>query len=353
MSAPTMLAETRSGRVRVTAPDALLAELSTLVRPFVTLAADPDPGAELPSVRVTAGPPAGPGWRSEVLTSAYEPDRVLWVHDGRRAVALAAGSDGWAGQQLLRSVRHLLRWQAYAAGDLLLHGGLVRLDGRGVAFVGGKRSGKTSSILSALLTGAAEFVSNDDLTVGATADVPLSGYGSPRTVNVRTDALLALAATHPRLGALLTGPDHPTNGYAGRHRTDEALRDPGGAVLPGSVWVRAAELAAAVGCPLAAECPVDVLVLPSFDDTVGGPALTRLDRAAAAEALAPHVEREGTKYDPFLAAWFPHTDAARRRALLDRLLDEVPCYRLTQQLAGLAAGTALLRRELAVAPAAR
>ncbi|SBT41805.1 hypothetical protein [Micromonospora auratinigra] len=347
MTERTALARTRSGRVRVTAPSALLTELAGLVDPFVELVPDDGAAPELPSVRVDAGAPDGPGWRAEVLRSAYEPDRTLWVHEARRAVALTAGADGWGVQQLLRSVRHLLRWQAYAAGDLLLHGGLVVLDGRGVGFVGGKRSGKTSNILSALVNGGADFVSNDDLTVADGTDGRLIGYGSPRTVNVRTDSLLALAAGHPGLAGLLAGAGHPTNAYDGRHRTGEALRDAGGALLPGSIWVRAGELAAAAGCALVAQCPVDVVVLPAFTDATDGPTLTRLGRDDAARALTAHVEREGTKYDPFLARWFPHTDDARRRKLVERLLDEVPCYRLTQRLDDLAAATALLRRELA------
>ncbi|SCL26563.1 hypothetical protein GA0070616_3333 [Micromonospora nigra] len=338
-------ARTVSGAVQVTAPADDLTDLAALFGPFVDLVPDQDPSPHLPSVHVTREAPTGPGWRRIVTTSAYEPDRVLWVHDERQAVTVVGQAGDWRTQHLLRSVRHLLRWQAYAAGDLLLHGGLVIAGGRGVGFVGGKRSGKTSSILSALVHGGAAFVSNDDLAVVEGPESGLLGYGSPRTVNVRTDSLLALARTYPALAGLLADARHPTNAFEGRHRTVESINTETGTRLPGSIWVRATELAATVGAELRATAAVDALVFPTFADN-GEPELTRLSRPAAADALAEHVEREGTKYDPFLADWFPRTDTVRRRRLIDQILTSVPCYRLTQDMRRLPEATAMLLREI-------
>lgn len=343
-------AVTRSGAVEVTAPPDVLAEIAGLVRPFIDLVPADVHRPELPSVLVRPEPPQGSDWRQVTISSAYEPDRVLWVDDRHRAVAVVGGASAWRVQQVLRSVRHLLRWQAYAAGDLLLHGGLVTLGGRGVAFVGGKRSGKTSSILSALLRGGADFVSNDDLAVVEAVGGGLTGYGSPRTVNVRTDSLLALAGAYPPLAGLLSGTSHPTNAFEGRHRTAEAHRAASGPTLPGSLWVRATELAQVAGCALHADGPVDAVVFPGFQDSDAGPVLTRLDSDSAAATLTEHIETQGTKYDPFLADWFPTTDAVRRQWLVDRLVGELPCYRLTQDMRRLGDSTDLLLAELGARP---
>jgi hypothetical protein len=298
------------------------------------------------AVRVGTAEPGGDGWRRLVYASDYEPDRVVWVNDARRRIAVVGEPSPWRAQQTLRSVRHLLRWQVHAAGDLLLHGGLVRLDGTGVAFVGAKRSGKTSSILSALVHGGADFVSNDDLTVGETPDGALRGYGSPRTVNVRTDALLALAESAPAVSRLLTEVTHPTNSFEGRHRTAEALRTASGPALPGSLWVRAGELCGTVGCASLPESPVDAVVFPRFEDRPDGPSVVRLDRDRAAAELRRHIEHQGTKYDPFLAEWFPHTDVERRARLCERLLDEAAFFRMSQHMHGLPDATSALRDAL-------
>ncbi len=352
----SVYARVRSATVKVSAPADVVEKLTELTAPFLDIGADGPARDGLPSVSVRRTSPDGPGWRRLIMSSDYEPDRVLWVNDGRRAVSIVGASPEWCVQQVLRSVRHMLRWQSYEAGDLLLHGGLVSLRGRGVAFVGGKRSGKTSSILSALTHGAG-FVSNDDLAVVESPDGGLLGYGSPRTVNIRTDSLMALVesggeVSRAGLTDLLSCASHPTNSFDGRHRTTESLVAATGSVLPGSLWVRAAELTRATGCELLPEHALHVLVFPAFDTATSAPTLTRLDRETAKATLDEHIEHQGTKYDPFLAAWFPGTDAVRRQRLIDELIDQVPCYRLTQGMGRLTDSTALLLGELTAPTAA-
>lgn len=351
-----VVASVRGAAVHVTAPADVVAHLTRLASPYIAVAgSDGPPGA--PHVQVGDRPPSGPGWRRIVLGSEYEPDRVLWVDDTRHQVALRSEDGDWTPQQLLRSVRHLLRWQAYGRGDLFLHGGLVRAAGTGIAFLGHKRSGKTSSILSALVHGGADFVSNDDLVLtdtdgrdaaALTDHAVLTGYGSPRTVNVRTDALLALARTAPALHTLLSDTSHPTNTFPGRHRTKDAVRSDTGEQLPGSVWVRCGELARCTGRRLLAESPVGAVVLPGFDSAISGPVITRMSPDEAHLALKDHVEDTATKYDPFLAAWYPRTDAERRARLLRQLADRTPCYRLTQDMRHLADATSALLAEVGV-----
>lgn len=334
--------------VRVSAPAGVLAGLTGLASPYIEVTSAEAP-RDAPHVLVRATPPSGDAWRRVVLDSEYEPDRVVWVDDARRRLALVNEDDSWAVQQLLRSVRYLLRWQAYERGDLFLHGGLVRAQGAGIAFLGHKRSGKTSSILSALLNGGADFVSNDDLVI---TDA-LTGHGSPRTVNVRTDVLLALTRDTPALLSLLSDTSHPANAFPGRHHTHDAIRSDAGDRLPGSVWVRCAELAHATGCSLLPGSRVDMVVLPRFDSGADGPTLTRLTPTEAYQALSEHVESTATKYDPYLAAWFPTTAADRRVRLLRQLADQALCFRLTQDMRRLADATALLlaTRTAAVGPA--
>jgi hypothetical protein len=317
--------------VRLVAPGEVVSDVSRTMRPFVTVRpAGGNPGA-VPVVEVHDGQPSGSGWRRVVTPSEYEPDRVVWADDRHRRIAVVGKPSDWLTLQVVRSIRYLLRWQAYARGDLLLHGGLVEAAGFGIVFAGGKRSGKTSSVLSLLAEGASAFVSNDDITISDTAG-GLFGYGSPRTVKVRTDALLALLRSVPALGGLLSGLSHPTNAYAGRHHTVEAVAIGTAKTMPGSLWVRCAELAAVTGCVLRAEAPVHAVVFPSFDAAVRDPAIRLLSGDTALAALSANVESQATKYDDYLPAWFPETNRARREQLTTRLLREVPCFALTQRM---------------------
>lgn len=340
--------------VRLRAPRPVVSEFDRLAAPYITTTRA-DGAGELPSVLFTQEPPQGDGWERVVNSSDYEPDRVVWADRARRSIAVVGdpAPTAWQSQQMLRSVRHLLRWQAYARGDLLLHGGLVTAQGVGIAFTGGKRSGKTSSILSSLLHAKADFVSNDDVALTESDDGGLVGYGSPRTVNIRTDSLLALAETAPAMRELLRDCAHPTNGYRGRHRTLETLTTDSGTELPGSLWVRCAELARATGCSLSPRGTLDAVVLPRFDGSTQEPRIRPLTREEAGSALQEHIEWQGTKYDPFLAAWFPDTDSGRRQRLVERLVAEVPFLELTQNMHGLGAATDLVVAAALGAPVRR
>ncbi|GAA3753049.1 hypothetical protein HDA32_005559 [Spinactinospora alkalitolerans] len=330
-----------SAEVEVSATRDTVSELAVLAHPFIEVAPLDNAGAGRPAVIVRETAPKEPGWRRLALPSEYEPDRVLWVDDVGQRIAVVSEPSPWRTQQLLRSVRHLLRWQAFAKGDLFLHGGLVKVGGVGIAFLGGKRSGKTSSVLSMILHGGADFVSNDDVAITDT-DTGLVGYGSPRTVNVRTDSLLALAASAPVAAGFLSGSSHPANGYRGRHHTVDSIRSDSGTTLPGSIWVRCAELAHVTGCGLAAHSRIDSVVFPQFGASQDAPRITLMDRDSAIRSLMENVERQASKYDPFLADWFPDTDRLRRERLIERLLEEASFYRLSQNMHRLDEATSLM-----------
>jgi hypothetical protein len=123
-----------------------------------------------------------------------------------------------------------------------------------------------------------------------------------------------------------------------------------GTTLPGSIWVRPAELANATGCRLLTEHRIDAVVLPRFNAVSAAPRLTRLDPDAARAGLLDNVEPSATKYDPFMADWFPDTATERRERLIDRLVHEVAFYRLEQDMARLSEATALVVRALAGQP---
>ncbi|HEX6343765.1 hypothetical protein [Umezawaea sp.] len=340
----TSVVSSSTGRhhVDVTCDEATLSDLLRLAEPFlaVTPAGDRD-GRPRPAVLALTAAPEGRGWTRVAYSSPYEPDRVLWAHRSSRTVAVCGDPSPWRTQQLLRCVRNLLRWEHFADGELFLHGGLVQVGGRGIAFVGGKRSGKTSSILSALLHGGADFVSNDDLVVSDGDGPGLRGLGFPRSVNVRTDSLLALAEGWPALRGLLRGATHPANSFPGLHHEQRTAVGPDPSVPP-MVWVRCQELAEVTGSRLLASGTLDAVVFPAFVDSADGQAVRRLSPAEARTALADHSERAALSYDPFLADWYPDSRTDRRAAITDTLVSSVPCYRLTQDMHHLGAATEAL-----------
>ncbi|MCI3934371.1 hypothetical protein [Streptomyces sp. AN091965] len=324
-----------SGGVLVTGNPADLAGLTASFQGFLTVSPAPSGPAAHPLVALTDTPPEGARWERLVFASRFEPDRVLYVDHERRAVTVCGPAGAWRTLQALRTIRNLLRWQAFTAGQLFLHGGMVAFDGRGTAFLGGKRAGKTSSILSALLAGGASFVSNDDLTVELTEDHAPTGHGWPRSVNVRADTLVSLESVRPGITERVLAASHPTNGWDGEHRS-------GNGGLPRSVWTYPAELAAELDFPLVPRARLTALVLPRFDADRATPELERITPDEAGELLRPHVETAASHYDAFLQGWYSDQGPARRQEALDALL-ELPAYRLHQDLPSLTAAARLVR----------
>jgi hypothetical protein len=225
--------------------------------------------------------------------------------------------------QVLRGLRHVLRWQCYGPDTLFLHAGMGAFGGMGVAYVGSKKAGKTSSVIAALLAGA-EFVVNDDLTVRAAPGAPV-GYGWPRTTAIRRDTILTLRERLPRFPATSRQLRHPANRWHGGVPAEPAVDG-----LAPLLWVDPAELADAAQTRLRASAPITAVVLPGFDDTVEQPVWQRLAPDEARELLSPHVETRAVSYDPFLAGWFPNEPGGAQ--ILDQLVATVPVFRLRQRM---------------------
>jgi hypothetical protein len=280
-------------------------------------------------------------WESTEKTSALEPPRRLLISPEHRELVVCAEEPIWRTTQTLRSVRHLLRWQAYQQPWLFLHGGMVRLDGAGVAVVGAKKSGKTSTIMAMLAAGAA-FVANDDVTLSV-QDAAVVGHGWPRTVAIRRDSVLALRDRMPGFPPDSRALRHPANRWGLDVLAQETLD--GYAPL---LWVDPALLATAFSVPALPSTPLNATVLPHFDDSAQKPDLEQLDAVSARALIQPYVETRAVGYDTFLADWFPARKVADT-SVLDAVVQR-PVFRLRQSMASLAESVDAIRRRLSGSP---
>jgi hypothetical protein len=335
--------EARAGRVLVRSDARTLGRLQVLCRDFLSVSVDTSTrrSTELePTVVGCDEPPAGGHWQRLAAPSRFEPERVLYVDTARRRISIVGPEGEWRTLQILRTIRNILRWQTFVTGDLFVHGGMVAIGGAGVAFLGAKRSGKTSSIVSALLLPDASLVSNDDLSIGLQQDQAV-GYGWPRSIAMRMDSILALQAYAAGLGDLAVRGAHPTNRHKGAH--NEHCSDLEPRQLPLGVWMYPRELTDALGCGLARGAPVAALVFPRFDDSLDGPRLEPVSSSSARELLLANTEETAVQYDPFLADWYQDRGHARRALVVDRLLSTARVFQLRQSMRSLQQGSALLR----------
>jgi len=275
-----------------------------------------------------------------------EPPQRMRVLPASRRLEVYADPERWLVQATLRQLRHVLRLSLGSREMVFVHGALVRIRDRGVALVGEKRSGKTSTLLALLEVPGTAFVSNDDVSITFRRERPL-GLGWPRSVRIRLDTLGVLELVGPGARGRPVRLRHPLNGGS---PLPDPTRDP---CAPGVLHAFPDELGRCLDRPVLTECAIDVVVFPSFAASLdAAPRIDRLDRSRALAALerhsAPRRPLPGSEHAVHLLRHFPPPSHAKIDPLLERLAASVPCFRLRQGFRTLRAGAAALCEALDV-----
>ncbi|MFE9997498.1 hypothetical protein [Streptomyces avermitilis] len=251
-----------------------------------------------------------PPLRRVVLPSASE--TICLVDDRRRAVHLVppVGSD--QSVLVVRILRGLVLRELLAMRYSFFHAACFALRGTGVALIGVRRAGKTTTLLHSLDHPEAALVSNDKIAlIPGTDSDPVVALGFPVQVGIRAGSVLALA--EGPLRTFLRGRWSQRFGDIDA-RSDQETR----------LQVRPQELAAVVGSVVMPRCRLGLAIEPHLDPHVGKPRLQRLNDAECRALWARHLL-------PDPAAVFPEqavvADPAIRTAMR---IPRVPTYRLIQ-----------------------
>ncbi|MDF3290309.1 hypothetical protein [Streptomyces silvisoli] len=243
-----------------------------------------------------------------------------------RVVRLVAASESrYLAVHTVRVVRSLLRLATLESDPsaLFVHGGMFARSGLGLAVLGGKRSGKTSTILGAAALGAA-FVSNDDLSLHV-GEQDCVGVGWPRSVSIREDTLAALG------GAMPDEASHPANDTFDAYRNGARLLFP-------------SQISSLFATELVASATVVGLVFPSFASD-NESSITKLIPAETGARLRAQLLHPPVK-DTFLAEHFALPDPVGLAERADLIAAKLPGYEVRQSLSTLRVTAAGLARIL-------
>lgn len=249
--------------------------------------------------------------------------------DGRhRLIVVDQPPGAWRSLYALRMVRNVLRWELFRRGAIYLHASCVSLGGQGLAFIGPRRSGKSSLMVSALRSGSWEYVTEDDLTLLPMEGGGFAALGWPGSLRVRRSML----SHYPEIAAELQRLEHPAN------RLEENL-DP----EIGMVRVFPEELAHIFGCKITAETTLRWVARTEWGESE---ALMPIDHAALLVALqqswdvvperkagastgAQHGKAwKEQVFDPFLFEVYGVPDLSEYRVRLENLAASIEGYRL-------------------------
>ncbi|CAQ84482.1 MULTISPECIES: hypothetical protein [Photorhabdus] len=249
----------------------------------------------------------------DVAKPQGEPERRYIISKNNKIILIESPiEDIWQVQHAYRLIRVLSRIHFYNEGMRFFHGGFVKYGSHGIVFMGGKRSGKTTSILTTLGNSQSEFVTNDDLGIRISKDGVL-GYGWPRAVSVRKDTL-----NLPHIYQYLA------------HKQQE-LSHPANSVMsnPFYTFFYPKEISDAFSSELEPIYKVNVVIFPSFVNNVNEVKTKRLTKAQFFENLTYNFESEFNKYSDFLSDQIHHDDNWSRQ-VIDKLVSSVEGYEVVQ-----------------------
>jgi hypothetical protein len=197
--------------------------------------------------------------------------------DGRAVSVLVPQRTPRARLALMRVVRELTMDQVVATGGLLVHGAAVAYGDDVVVMAGPKGRGKTTLLLSLLLTTGARYVCNDRC-VARLGETGVTARGLPTLVSLRRDGLAGFPALRRRL-------------LAERPELAPAL-DPSAPGARGAS-LTPPEACRLLGCGTASGGRLAAVLFPRVGADTTRPALTRLSESAAVAALRDGLFRAG------------------------------------------------------------
>ncbi|MBA2678459.1 MAG: hypothetical protein H0U76_08715 [Ktedonobacteraceae bacterium] len=257
--------------------------------------------------------------RHVASSSLHGPERLVYsepfaaIDPLARVIEVAETSEHGVVQRVIRLLRNLFRL-LLAQDAVFVHGGMIEIAGCGIAFLGAKKAGKTSSILAALTQGHASFIENDALSLHVWEGRPY-GLGWFRSTYIRRDVFSALGAV-----------------FSEKHREFHLLErtHEKPSLFP-------EKFAAAFGCSLLPQAELHLLVFPEFFPRESSSAfsLCPMTKEEALLALKEHLVPVPNEHHQFLQPYFPR--APGNGWLLETLVERVTSYRLQQSFSAITA----------------
>ena len=230
---------------------------------------------------------------------------VLIEESQNSAVVFLEDSGNTSRYLLMRTIRHFIFKMLSKYGFVPVHASAVEVSGSGIAFVGDKRSGKTTSLLSCLRYGRASFIANDAVFIGGEKGEYILA-SAPTSVGLRKNTLEAFG-----LGSIVggEGAGHPDNQFASS--------------LVEKIFVSQDLLCSAFSSGFKTSASLKAMVFPIYDSSVSSPSLVNVSATTHIEDFTNNILEIGD---------FDNSSFALRNSLtwlnnnLFIDLSEIECY---------------------------
>ncbi|QHE59809.1 hypothetical protein FHE72_01195 [Rossellomorea vietnamensis] len=271
------------------------------------------------------------GFSRSIEKNGEEPPIDLYINLHNKVIGLNNASLRWKPIFILRLLRNIFRWEFYKQGAVFIHGGLVEYMNYGIAIIGHKKTGKTSTILSLLAKEGINFSTNDDLLV-ACNDEELKAFGWPRSIGVRKETLMSLKDFAPNYIDSILKLKHPGLDI---YKTNNEITN-----LPNIVDFLPSELANCYSKKIFSKLNLKFLVFPKFTNDLK-PSVTILSPKDAYGTLMESLEVMPSSYNLFLKDYYGLNDSSLIPKIKE-MIDSTVSIQLNQSMENLEEASNLL-----------
>lgn len=188
-------------------------------------------------------------------------------------------------QIAIRLIREIMRHYQINEKHLFFHGGCIEKNNQGIAFLGHKKSGKTTNIINLLSATGYSYVSNDDISFCVDKG-KIVAYGWPRAINIRLDTLPYISRLTQLRELNFLALKHPDNKelcYLNKNK---------------SIIMYPFELAEVCGISIKKQVELKYIIFPEFSDEITE--LVEICNSKKIEFLERFLEKNIDKYfEPF------------------------------------------------------
>jgi hypothetical protein len=243
---------------------------------------------------------------------------VLVNHEGRRVYVLGC-CEGYVRKAAMRSIRAMAMVEYAHHEYLLIHGGCIEHEGSGIAVVGHRRAGKTTTVLSCISSGMCAFIANDKVFLGLDSNGQSVCHGLPVSSGIR-------AGTIEGVRELMKRSQYSVFAKRWRERakaitvSHEEER----------CYVTPQELRRWTGCGLTQQAPLKGIVFPRYSPDRSSSMLRKMTSDAAITAISPHVQDVWFPEQPYWHSEVMVRDRSSVASRLKAILARCRCYELFQ-----------------------
>lgn len=258
-----------------------------------------------------------------------EPTRKFFVVANKKMINLVEPVDTkWRNQIIIRLIRDIFRNYFFRYDNMsFFHGGLIKFKNFGIAFLGEKKTGKTSSILSCLKYGNADYVTNDDISIQI-IDNKICGFGWPRTISVRNDTFDVIDLDR---ASILKQLEHPSNSTNWNKV---------------ATFVYPKELEQLFNVKVISKSEIKYIVFPIFDENIYDPNLRKLNDIEFKEMLKLNLEQDIDKHFKDFQSYFSSDNISTDDKVIENIAQKCTGYILNQNFNNLKKSIELIKKEL-------